>query len=210
MEEFSLGKPAVVCRWRLANRKLPLENRHLRALASRSLNGAPVSHGLVAWAKQHIEWTLSEGSYEHPNGVLMVVIDQEGKAAMTVGEYHSLAHTAANDLLRRAKSAYVEACSTHVSPEDLWVVRGDTLVWGTSSEFGPCGASSLVADLARTLGMPVLHDEGLLLRAQARGFIDDEVFLVSDEHGVVPASDHLGPRAAKFSSSYNKLLEKQL
>ncbi|MDO4806396.1 MAG: hypothetical protein Q4A07_04030 [Coriobacteriales bacterium] len=210
MEKFSLGQPVVVCRWRLAHKGLPLENRHLRALATRVINNVPVSAGLVAWAKQHIEWTLAEGSYEHPDGVLMLVIDQEGKAAMTVGEYRALTHTAANDLLRRAKSSYGEACSTRVSPEDLWEVRGNTLVWGTSPEFGPCGASSLVADLARTLGIPVLHDEGLLARAEARGFVDDEVFLVSDEHGVVPASDRLGPRAAKFAASYNRLLEKQV
>lgn len=209
MEEFSLGTPAVVCRWRLANKRLPLENRHLRALALRTVNGAPVSAGLVAWAKQHIEWTLTEGSYEHPSGVLMVVIDQEGKAAMTVGEYRPLSRTSANDLLWRARSAYEEALITHVAPEDIWVVRGNSLIWATMPEFGPCGASSLVADLAHTLGMPVLHDEGLLASLQARGFVDDEVFLVSDEHGVVPASDRCGPRATKFAQSYGKLLEKQ-
>lgn len=209
MDEFTLGKPVVVCRWRLAQRGLPLENRHLRALSLRMVNNRPISHGLVAWAKQHIEWTLSEGAHEHPDGVLMLVIDKDGKAAMTVGEYRPLVRTTANDLLRRAASAHAEACSTRVSPEDLWVVRKDTLVWGTSPEFAPCGASSLVADLARTLGMPVLHDEGLLARLQTRGFVDEEAFLVSDEHGVVPASDRSGARAAKFSLSYCKLLEKQ-
>ena len=35
---FELGAPALVCRWRLASRTLPLENRHLRALAARSVN----------------------------------------------------------------------------------------------------------------------------------------------------------------------------
>ena len=31
-ERFTLGTPALVCRWRLASGALPLENRHLRAL----------------------------------------------------------------------------------------------------------------------------------------------------------------------------------
>ena len=42
MDEFRLGEPALVCRWRLANRKLPMENRHLRALAGRTVNGKRV------------------------------------------------------------------------------------------------------------------------------------------------------------------------
>ena len=33
MRDFKLGTPALVCRWRLASGRLPLENRHLRALS---------------------------------------------------------------------------------------------------------------------------------------------------------------------------------
>lgn len=209
MDEFKLGKPALVCRWRLANGRLPLENRHLRALAARATSDGMVTTALVAWAKQHIEWTLSEGSSEYPNGVLMLVMDEEGKAAMTVGEYRELVHTAANDLLYRAISSRREAERTLVSPEDLWVVYGDALVWGMSPDFKPAGASSLIDDLARTLGMPVQRDEDLLERMSEEGFDADEVFLVSDEHGVVPASDRSGERARKFAASYQKLLEKK-
>ncbi len=209
MEEFKLGTPAVVCRWRLASKGLPLENRHLRALGAREVNGEPVSAALVAWAKQHIEWTLTEGAYAHPDGLLMLVIDKEGKAAMTVGSYRPLARCAANDLLVRACNGSKEAEATRVSPEDLWVVRKNVLVWGTNPEYRPSGASSLVADLARTLGMPVKRDEDLLDRLLYQGFLDDEVFLVSDEHGVVVASDRSGARAQKFAQSYQKLLKKQ-
>lgn len=204
-----MGQPALVCRWRLANRKLPLENRHLRALLARRVNGAPISHGLVAWAKQHIEWTLEEGAYEHPDGVLMLVVDEEGKAAMTVGEYRPLAHTAANDLLARAKGGWAEAASTMVSPEDLWVVRNNALLWGASADRCPSGASSLICDLARTLGIPMRRDDGLLGELESTGFCEDEVFLVSDEHGVVPARDRAGERSKKFAASYKKLLDKQ-
>ncbi len=206
MEEFRLGNPAIVCRWRLSGGKLPLESRHLRALSGRKTTGEVVSPALVAWAKQHLEWTLESGSAEHPDGVLMLVVDEGGKAAMTVGEYAPLAHTTANDLLLRAASAWKEAEETHVSPEDLWLVRGETLVWCTSPDFCPSGSSSLIDDLARTLGMTVTHEDGALIRATAQGFSCDEAFLVSDEHGVVPASDRCGMRAQKFAASYQKLL----
>lgn len=208
MDEFTLGDPAVVCRWRLWENSLPLENRHLRALAARKAPTGIISTGLLAWAKQHLEWTLEEGSALHPSGVLMLVIDKSGKAAMTVGAYEKLTHTSANDLLQRAVNSRKEALELGVSPEDLWVSRDGVLVWSTASEFAPSGSSSLIADLARTLGMPVRRDEGLLDQMASSGArADEEVFLVSDEHGVVVAHDHNGPRAQKFATSYQKLLD---
>lgn len=207
MESFKLGTPALVCRWRIAQKSLPLENRHLRALAARSVNGEPVAQALVAWAKQHVEWTLEDGAREHPDGVLMLTIDEEGRAVMTVGGYYPLKKFLAKDLLVRAQGSWREAERTGVSPEDLWVVRGDSLVWCTSPDYRPSGASSLISDLARTLGMPVLHSEELI-REFSNGVIEaDEVFLVSDEHGVVPAGDCSGARARRFKESYQKLLE---
>ena len=83
--DFTLGTPELVCRWRLSSCALPLENRHLRALKGRTLPGGMVSTELVAWAKQHIEWTLTDGAADHPDGVLMIVVDDHGRAAMSVG-----------------------------------------------------------------------------------------------------------------------------
>lgn len=205
MEKFKMETPVVVCRWRLSDGTLPLENRHLRALAARKVPNGIVTPMLIAWAKQHLEWTLQDGSADCPNGVLMLVLDKTGKAAMTVGPYRELAHTSANDLLRRAINAREEAASLGVSPEDLWVAKDGGLVWGTSTEFTPSGASSLIADLSRTMGLPVTRDENLLASLRIRGFTNEEVFLVSDEHGVVVSSDHSGTRASKFAASYKKL-----
>ena len=87
MEGFELGEPVLICRWRLSNRKLPLENRHMRALVARTVNGMQVPVELMAWAKQHIEWTLEQGSADNPNGTLMLIVDDQGRAAMTVGPY---------------------------------------------------------------------------------------------------------------------------
>ncbi len=209
MTPFTLSEPDIVCRWRLANRQLPLESRHLRALRMRKTNGGQVDPALVAWAQQHMEWTLKDGSAAHPDGVLMLVLDRDGKAAMTVGEYQPLRRTSANDLLLRATNSWREAEKTSVSPEDLWIVQDESLMWATSPEFHASGSSSLIADLARTLGLPVFHDEDLLEHVTIRGFTGGEVFLVSDEHGVVPASDRSGVKAQKFAASYQKLLRRK-
>lgn len=205
-DDFTLGKPALVCRWRLASQRLPMTNRHLRALGARVINGEPVSQQLVAWAKQHVEWTLEEGSAAYPDGVLMVVVDEEGRAAMTVGPYEELPHHTLNDLLGRAALALREAEETRVAPESLWTVEGDALVCGLSRDIRPSGATTLINDLARTLGIPVRMNEDLVdnVRKGVESF--DEVFLVSDEFGVVPASNASGPRSSKFETSYQKLL----
>ncbi|WP_239471069.1 hypothetical protein [Olsenella uli] len=207
MENFRLGRPALVCRWRLAARTLPLENRHLRALSRRVVNGAPVSPQLVAWAKQHIEWTLGAGAALHPDGVLMVIVDEEGRAAMTVGPYDPLPVTTVSALAERALGAAREADVTGVAPEGLWLVRGEELVRDGAPERPLSGAASLIADLARTAGIPVACEEGV-----ARAVMDgtaryDEAFLVSDEHGVVPAAGASGPRARRLADGYARLLE---
>ena len=206
MEEFELGTPALVCRWRLAARTLPLENRHLRALSQRHVNGASVTTGLVAWAKQHIEWTLADGATQHPDGVLMVVVDVAGRAAMTVGPYEPLALRTPSALADRARAASVEAEDTGVAPESLWLVREEGLIWGIGADERPSGAATLMADLARTVGFAVERRAGLAEALLAGEVSYDEALLVSDEHGIVPASGRAQPRAERFAEGYAKLL----
>ena len=86
VEKFTLDKPALVCRWRMSNKKVPMLNRHIRALSERLVQGEPLTHNMLSWAKQHVEWSLAEGDYTAHDGVLMLVIDVNGNAAMTVGE----------------------------------------------------------------------------------------------------------------------------
>ena len=207
MDDFKLGRPALVCRWRLFARSLPIENRHLRALGNRRVKDAPVSPQLVAWAKQHIEWTLYEGALRCPDGVLMVVVDDEGRAAMTVGPYEPLAVTTTSALAERAQLAAREAASTDVAPETLWLVRDDALVLDNPVDRPLSGAASLVVDLARTLGVPVVREEGLARRVMNGDKNYDELFLVSDEHGVVPADAATGPHARRLAAGYERLLD---
>lgn len=204
---FVLGKPALVCRWRLASRKLPMENRHLRALGARYVNGGQVSTNLVAWAKQHVEWTLDDGSSSYPDGVLMIVVDDQGRAAMSVGPFEKLTDVGTADLVRRARESQREGVSTNVAPETIWATKSDTLIWGIAPDQYPSGSATLINDLARTVGITVVRSETLLdeLERNARSF--DEVFLVSDEYGVVPAADATGTRSQKFAAGYQKLLD---
>lgn len=207
MDNFTLGTPALVCRWRLAAGTLLLENRHMRALARRVVNGRPISRELVAWAKQHVEWTLAEGSCEHPDGVLMLMVDESGAAAMTVGPYEELRICSSQVLLARARSALVEQDATDVAPETIFAYEGDTLIAGTSAETARGGCASLVLQLATTLGIPTVYRADLLDRLVDGRVEPAELFLASDEHGIVEASDCTGPRAARFSASYKRLFE---
>ncbi len=208
MADFKLGTPALVCRWRLQNGKLPLENRHLRALSLRKVNGAPVSPQLIAWAKQHIEWTLAEGTAECPNGVLMLVIDDQGQAAMSVGPYEPLGEKLAAELARRGANAAAEAAETGVAPEVFVAVRDGALLCGVAQNAHPCGALTLVNDLAKAFGIEVKYDEKIAAAHAASPASNcDEAFLVSDEHGIAPAADCNGPVSTRFTDAYAKLLD---
>ena len=208
-ERFRLGRPAIVCRWRLSAGALPLENRHLRALGARTHNGVRVSKQLVAWAKQHIEWTLTEGSAQHPDGVLMLVIDVDGKAAMTVGEYRRLPETSLVYLLHRATTARDESMSTGVAPEIVCAVADGSLVMGLPAGERSSGAASLVSDLARTVGIDVERREHLADDVAAHPPLYDEVFLVSDEHGIVVANGYEGSTSTRMRDGYERLMERE-
>ena len=206
--DFTLGTPELVCRWRLSSCALPLENRHLRALKGRTLPRGMVSTELVAWAKQHIEWTLTDGAADHPDGVLMIVVDDHGRAAMSVGPFEPLESTRLSALLGRVDLAAREAAETGVAPESLWVKTDEGLLWGLDEACVPSGSASLVEDLARTVGFTVRRAPGLLDDVRSKRLRIREAFLVSDEFGVVVPEDCAGEAGARFAEGYQKLLDK--
>ena len=91
------------------------------------------------------------------------------------------------------------------SLETLWVVKDDVLMWDPQ-ETEPSGAASLILHLAKTLGLDVKRWPGLIDAIGSRALGFDEAFLVSDEHGVVPASDCGGPHGKRFALGYQRLL----
>jgi hypothetical protein len=189
MDGFSLGEPALVCRWRLAGGRLPMANRHLRALGARRIDGTTIPLNLVSWAKQHIEWTLAPGAFSDPDGVLMLLIDHDLHAAMTVGPYEGLASPDAACLLDRALASAHEADEQGVAPETMWAVADGAVMGGIEHGQTASGAATLVGDLLATLDVTVSHEPLLAARLSAGEVRTDATFLVSDEHGVVVPSD---------------------
>lgn len=183
-ERFRLDRPALVCRWRMHDRQVPLLNRHIRALSERVVQGSPLTHNMLSWAKQHVEWSLAEGSYDDPDGVLMLVIDVNGNAAMSVGAYEPLADTSAAALASRAMRARAERDETGIAPEVLCSIDSGVLRVGAREDERVCGSMTLVEQLAATRGHA-------LERASDPAGLAGAVFLVSDEHGVVPAGELL-------------------
>ncbi len=184
LQGFSLEHPALIVRWKLKNRTLPLQNRHLRALSERMVNGGQVSSQLVAWAKQHIEWTLESGAIDHPNGVLMLVVDMDGQAVMSTGPHMELEVSSADELAKRAEASRSDLLGGGVAPEVLWAYANDVLVCGAHEDDIPSGMTSLVLDLAQTLKLEVRFSENLAQEV-LDGHEFEEVFLSSDEHGIV-------------------------
>lgn len=189
-----------------------MANRHLRALGARTIGGRRLSRNLVNWAKQHIEWTLDTGAAEHPDGVLMLLVDEDEHAAMTVGPYEPLEDTTLDALLDRAVAASLEASGTGVAPETLWLVSDGGLRALAPEGNTFSATTSLLRDLAATVGLPFDREPLPLAHDALVGLTEaaDEAFLVSDEFGVVlPQGSNAEdmPLASKLSDSYERLLE---
>ena len=202
-----MDNPELICRWRLAGGVLPLDNRHLRALGKRLVAQKEVSPHLIAWAKQHIEGTLKEGSQEYPDGVLMILLESNGQAAMTVGPYQPLKESSLLSLAGRARISQREEQQTHCASEVLWVVKDGKLIAGVSEESVRSGVASLVLDLSQTLHEPVEFNSEIIAQVFEGTAEFDEAFLTSDEHGIVCASDAEGEVGSQFLFGYKKLCE---
>lgn len=206
-QKFELDNPELICRWRLAGGVLPLDNRHLRALSKRLVAQKEVSPHLIAWAKQHIEGTLKEGSQECPDGVLMILLESNGQAAMTVGPYQPLKECSVLSLAGRARISQREEQQTRCAPEVLWLAKDGKLIAGISEESVRSGVTSLVLDLSQTLHKPVEFNSEIIAQVFDGTAKFDEVFLTSDEHGIVCASDAKGKVGEQFLLGYKKLCE---
>ncbi len=197
-ENFELAEPALVCRWRMSKKKVPMLNRHIRALSQRRVNGEPLTTNMLSWAKQHVEWSLEVGVYDDVNGVLMLVIDVNGNAAMTVGAYEPLADISHAALQSRAATSRSEQAETGVAPEVLCRIENDALYVGAAADENLCGTMTLVEQLATTRGWQVARTADLAAAPATTG----AYLLVSDEHGIVIASDTAGTSSDRTNAEF--------
>lgn len=216
---FQLGEPALVCRWRMVKRRVPLLNRHIRALSRRMVAGAQLSRGVLSWAKQHVEWSLADDTTMPvpDDGVLMLVVDTAGQAAMSVGPYEPLPDAGARALAARAADARREAAETGVAPEVLCAVHDGALLVAALPDEPAGGALSLIEQLAQVRGIAVRRMPEAAGASTSEALLDalpGAVALVSDEHGVVVAADAVARAAdgdvalaASFAQEYQKLLD---
>lgn len=164
---------------------------------------------MLSWAKQHVEWSLAAGEYEDPNGVLMLVIDVNGDALMSVGPYEPLADTSRAALVSRASIARAEAAGTGVAPELLGVLTADgRVLLAAAPGEALCGAATLVEQLAAVRGHAVersLVDGVTAEQVAGAAGEGDAVFLISDEHGVVVERGATSGDAAQLSADVRKL-----
>lgn len=206
MDNEELGEVRLCCRWRVVSGRVPLKNRHMRALGARTLGGEKLPAPLVAWVRERVEWTLGSIA-DHDDATLVLKVREGGQATLDVVEYGRPKECTANRLVACAVRGRREAEACGVSPEDLWVVSDGRLLWGLAMGAYPSGTSSLVSQLARTLGYAVTVVDDLVERVAETGIgRDKEVFLASDEHGIVAASNRNGPVAERFERSYETLL----
>ena len=59
------------------------------------------------------------------------------------------------------------------------------------------------------MGFPVERQEGLLALLRSGELTCDDAFLVSDEHGVVPACEATGEHGKRMMAGYALLLERR-
>ena len=90
-----------------------------------------------------------------------------------------------------------------MAPELLAAVNNGELAFVAPADEFLCGTATLIEQLAQTKDMPVARVD---IPAQLKGAL----FLVSDEHGVVPATDADADEAdaatvAFFADGYEKL-----
>jgi hypothetical protein len=218
---FTLDTPALVCRWRLKNAALVLPGRTMRAFGERHMPGGErISPSLVAWAKQHIEWTLTPAAAPYEDGVLMVVVDASGKAAMTSGPYVPLEECHPRDLLARAREAAIEAQTTQVAPEVLATFDGTTLTVAASEHHARGAVTTFAVQLLQTMGVTVRYRPQLLgdvaqtcpsdIPVQSKLFTAGaleprNLVLLSDEHGPVApelTSGYINPHVARVIAAY--------
>jgi hypothetical protein len=191
--ETAVTEPFDV-RWRLFDGTLPMRERHMRSLAAHGM-GSPMQ----AWMRVRIEYMLENHAVENPDGVLHIVAGSDGSVKFSVEPLGETPRITEGDLV----DGTTLTCGN--VPGIVWVAQGDRLV-AASEDALVSAASTTLRDLALTLHYDV--DTKPVTLAQAK---DDyaEIFVVSDEFGVLPVVGHEGEVGEKFAGLLARLWTKK-
>ena len=151
---------------------------HLYERRLRSLAAFNVGPAVQAWVRSRLEWVRDNKFYEMPSGVIVLTIDPEGEVDIQQEELGETPQFTAAD----------EAQGT------LWVAKDGEVY---TAEPAKHAADTLVRDLCKTLGYELVDQP-----------IDDEdveVFIVSDEFGIIACQGKEGPIVQKLTECFEKL-----
>lgn len=187
--EKNLPRETLVFRWRYVDATIQLYERRLRSLASFNVGPA-----VQAWVRSRLEWMQDNKLSERPEGVLELTITPEGDVGMSMQEIAEPPAISSESLSWDGEGR-LSGCSIEGS---VWGVRPEGVrVWPGELRRA---ADTFARDLLSTLGYTLLP-EPLSEDALDGG----ELFLVSDEFGVIPCEGREGPVGEKLASCFRKL-----
>ena len=178
-------------RWRLSGGKLPMRERHLRSLLSLGIDGP-----MQAWVRTRIEYVLENHAAEHPDGAMHLVIAPDGKVTFSVEPLRELPQVGAGDVDVAAGTV------AGISDATVWLAGEKRLVAAVQNGL-VSAIDTTLRDLAATLGYTV--EERAVASDDAQGL---ELFVTTDEHGVVTVEGCSGEQASKFAELLGRLWAK--
>lgn len=199
-------------RWRIANRALPLKERHLRALGAMG-----AASPLRAYLRTRLEWTLENLPYDMGDCVLCLDIASDDEVDMHLEPLCAAPELGLDDLCTDEGHISGVLASGSALAGTVWVERAGEITVVEASEGGKgslwasthtlvTASDTFARDLVQTLGYSVTVepvDAPTALGDRANAF-----FLVSDEFGCVPVGSQSGPALRRLAESFEKLYSK--
>ena len=190
---------AVELRMRLCDGKLPMYERHLKALKNYGLGGP-----MQSWLRTRMEYVLENHAPTHPDGVLHMTATPDGKVLFEVEPQGEAPVLSVDDCVVEegvvsGVRVYAEPAQIDLSP--LWIAdsQAKTLVVGAEElVFASC---TTLKDLARTIGWTVD------IRPVRQDQVAQDAFVVTDEFGVLPVVE--GPAYQVFAPLMARLWQKR-
>lgn len=186
----SIPTEVIVVSWRLSRGRLPLTDRHLKALTERGVGSA-----LHAWLKSRLEWSLVNDTIGFADGVLRMTIDPQGDVNIAVLELPSAPESEDLALVR------VDGRIEDGRNASVWVRSGQKVATPTVPSATPRGTRTFVRDLATTLGYT--FEERVISEEELESA--DEAFLVHDVFGVIELDARGGELVERLEGCFAKL-----